>query len=97
MRKTAQDNASKSSDSSRISSQQMQNIINKLISNQNRKSTRDNYLRIWRQFNKFVINLDRKPILWEDRVAMFIAYKIEDGMQSSTVKSYISAIKKGPG
>ena len=53
-----------------------------------------NYLSIWRQFNKFLINLDIKPNSWEDRVTLFIGFKIDNGMQSSTVKSYVSAIKK---
>ena len=34
------------------------------------------------------------PKTWEDRVSLFIGYKIDNGMQSSTVKSYVSAIKK---
>ena len=49
---------------------------------------------MWRQFNKFVIRLDRKPNSWEERTALFIAYSIEKGMQSASVKSYISAIKR---
>ena len=48
---------------------------------------------IWRQFNKVVISLNIKPKSWEDRVNLFIGYKIDQGMQSSTAKSYISAIK----
>ena len=69
-------------------------IINRLLGQINRSSTTKNYLGIWRQFNKFVINLDIKPNNWEDRVTLFIGYKIDQGMQSSTVKSYVSAIKK---
>ena len=46
------------------------------------------------QFNKFVISLDSKPKLWEDRTTLFIGYLVDKGMQSSTVKSYVSAIKK---
>ena len=62
---------------------------------QNRNSTAKKYLGIWKQFNTFVINLDYKPDLWEDRAILFIAYLIhEKNMQSSSVKSYISAIKK---
>ena len=83
-----------SSNSSRISTKQIQLIIDKLIGQSQRNSTSNNYLRIWRQFNKFVINLDKKPNTWEDRVTLFIAHKIDQGMQSSTVKSYVSAIKK---
>ena len=56
-------------------------------------STKANYLRAWRNFNKFLIKLDKLPILWEDRVSLFLAYLIEGGAQSGTIKSYVSAIK----
>ena len=72
----------------------MQSVINKLLMNQTRKSTSNTYMRIWRQFNKFVINLDRKPTSWEEHVTLFMGNLIEKGMQSSTVKTYVSAIKK---
>ena len=83
-----------SSNSSRISTKHVQSIIEKLMCQTRRSSTNKNYLQIWRQFNKFVINLDVKPPTWEDRVTLFIGYKIENGMQSSTVKCYVTAIKK---
>ena len=83
-----------SSNSSRISTKQIKLIIDKLVSQSTRNSTTQNYLRIRRQFNKFVINLDVKPRTWEDRAYLFMRYKIDLGMQSSTVKSYVSAIKK---
>ena len=83
-----------SSNSSRISTRHMQLIIDKLVGQSQRSSTMQNYLSIWRQFNRFVINLDVKPASWEDRVTLFIGYKIQNGMQSSTVKCYVSAIKK---
>ena len=83
-----------SSNSSRISTRSVQLIMEKLLSQTNRSSTAASYLRIWRQFNRFVIKLDVKPSNWEDRVTLFIAYKIQEDMQSTTVKSYISAIKK---
>ena len=34
------------------------------------------------------------PDDWEDRTLLFIAYLVDQGAQSSTVKSYVSAIKK---
>ena len=34
------------------------------------------------------------PILWEDRTSLFMAYLIDKGVQSSTIKSYVSAIKR---
>ena len=80
--------------SSRISTTDMESIVSKLMTVQHRNSTTKNYLAIWRQFNNFVISLDRKPNLWEDRTTLFIGYLIEKGTQSSTVKSYVSAIKK---
>ena len=52
------------------------------------------YLSIWRQFNRFLTSLDYMPRLWEDRTTLFIGFLIDKGMQSSTVKSYISAIKR---
>ena len=30
---------------------------------------------------------------WEDRITLFVGYLIQEGKQSSTVKSYVSAIK----
>ena len=68
--------------------------MQKLIARHHRDSTAKNYLTIWRQFNKFVICLDHKPDLWEDRVTLFIGYLIDQGKQSATIKSYMSAIKK---
>ena len=61
---------------------------------QNRQSTNKSYLGIWRQFNSFLIKLDRKPESWEERVTLFVSYKIDGGAQSSTIKSYVSAIKR---
>ena len=72
----------------------MEDIVARLMLKQHRDSTSKTYLGIWRQFNKFVICLDRKPKLWEDRATLFAGYLIDKGTQSATVKSYISAIKK---
>ena len=37
--------------------------------------------------------MDCKPESWEGRTALFCAYIIQEGAQSQTVKSYVSAIK----
>ena len=71
----------------------MEIIWNKLKCNSNRESTRQNYLTIWSGFNKFVIKLDKKPALWEDRICLYCAFLVDSGVQSSTLKSYYSAIK----
>ena len=39
------------------------------------------------------MRLDVKPDSWEDRIMLFTGYLIENQKQSSTVWSYISAIK----
>ena len=77
-----------------ISTSDVERIVNGLIGKQHRDSTAKTYLSVWRQFNKFVIILDRKPKLWEDRTTLFIGYLVDRGMQSTTVKSYVSAINK---
>ena len=54
----------------------------------------NNYIGIWRQLNKFVINLDsRMNLSWEDKTALVGAHLVEGGVQSTTLKSYFSAIK----
>ena len=44
-------------------------------------------------FNNFYVKLDNKPDTWENRIILFVGYLIENERKSSTVKSYISAIK----
>ena len=78
---------------SSISTSQMEMILERLKSQKNRNSTMNNYLAIWRNFNNFLIKLDRKPDSWEERVSLFGAYLVDKGRQSCTLKSYISAIK----
>ena len=84
----------KSSISDRTSTETIERIINRLLNKQVRDSTIKNYLCIWRQFNKFLITLDVMPKFWEQRTTLFIGYLINKGMQSSTIKSYVSGIKK---
>ena len=74
--------------------QYVSQILEKITSRQTRKSTMKNYLCVWRQLNKFIINLDyRGHLSWELKTALFGAYLVDNGIQSSTLKSYFSAIK----
>ena len=68
-------------------------MIERLKSYKTRRSTKGNYHGIWTHFNKFLIRLDIRPDTWEERVALFCAHLVELGKQSSTIKSYVSAIK----
>ena len=52
-----------------------------------------NYLAIWRKFSSFLLRLEHKPKEWEDRVAWFCTFLIDSGRKSTTIRSYISAIK----
>ena len=79
--------------SSKISDRQIKLIIERLKGNQNRKSTQANYLGIWRQFNKFINRLETRPKCWEDGASAYGAYLVEQGLQSATIRSYISALK----
>ena len=82
-----------SSNSSRISTSEMQKILNKLKSNTTRKTTASTYLCVWRQFNNFIIKLDKRPSTWEERISLFGAFLVQTGKQSCTIRSYYSAIK----
>ena len=83
-----------SSHSSTISSEYIVNLIEGFKTKQNKPSTSINYHTIWKNFNKFLIKLDNKPDSWEERVAFYGGYLVHQGVQSSTLKSYVSAIKK---
>ena len=72
---------------------EMQQIVDDLRHQQYRDCTKRNYYAVWRVFNQFFIRLDYKPSNWEDRLTLFVGFLIQSNKQSSTVKSYISAIK----
>ena len=72
----------------------MERVLERIKSSTLRKSTAKNYHIIWTKFNKFIIQLDKIPKTWERRVALFCASMVDRGIQSATIKSYVSAIKK---
>ena len=77
-----------------ISVEYVNNVLERLQNSQTRKSTANNYLSVWRHLNKFIINLDqRQNLSWEEKTALFGACLVDGGVQSSTLKSYFSAIK----
>ena len=84
---------STSSKLSKISTQEIEEIIDRLKYERHRSSTRSNYLCVWRQFNAFFLRLDRKPTSWEDRVVLFTAFLVNEQKKSTTIKSYVSAVK----
>ena len=86
--------SSDSSSTSSVSIRYLKAILENLKFIQNRESTRKNYFSVWRKFNRFVIHLDIRPLLWEERASLFGAFLVDEGIQSSTLKSYMSAIKR---
>ena len=84
-----------STDSSRMTVQYINQILEKLKATQTRKSTMNNYHSIWRHFNNFLIelNLSETPTSWEERTVLFGTHLVDTGSQSATIRSYFSAIK----
>ena len=96
MKKSSRSSSHRStqSTSSRLSTLEICNIVEQLCIQQHRDSTRKCYYSVWKTFNQFFVHLDRKPTKWEDRLTLFVGYLIDvQKMQSSSVKSYISAVK----
>ena len=85
--------SSTSSTSSRLSTDHFKGILDRLKMQKNRSSTQHNYYGIWKNFNEFVIKLDRRPSTWEEKFSLFGAYLVDKGIQSSTFRSYASALK----
>ena len=85
---------SSNSSTSKISTKALQHMRDDLQNSKHRPSTKENYHGVWRTFNAFVIMLDKIPSSWEERTSLYCTYLIRvKGLQSSTVKSYVSAIK----
>lgn len=57
------------------------------------KSTRRAYKRTWNRCNSFLLQFDRIPPSWEDRLVIWVTHLVDNRYKSNTVKSYISAIK----
>lgn len=88
------DNKSHSSeDTEQYSLDQFHRIIDEIKFMRHRKSTRLKYHDIW-SFNKFLIEFDRMPTTWEDRIYVYMAHLVDNKKSVNTVKSYLSAIRQ---
>ena len=85
-------NQARSTDSSSISTDEMQLVVEKLQLQCNRSSTMKSYYGIWKNFNQFIVRLDKNPTSWEQRLVLYVGYLINNNRKSTTIKSYISAI-----
>ena len=91
--KRAQSSSTSDSTTLHISAKHLEQVIDTLRVNQNRDFTKKNYLQIWQKFNKFLVKLDYRCKVWEDRAAMYLEFLVEKGVKSTTLRCYISAIK----
>ena len=87
------DEARSSSNSSKLSTLYFERILDTLRMNRYKGTTEHNYHQIWTQFNDFLIQLDRMPETWEDRLIIHITSLVQAQRQPQTISSYISAIK----
>ena len=86
--------SSQSNKDYRLSAQHFREILDKLKDQKHTSSTKKMYYGVWKNFNKFIVRLDQIPENWEEKIALYCAYLIEDcKVQSCTLKSYVSAIK----
>ena len=86
-------NSLSASTNSQLSTIEISGIVEQLKHNQHRNSTKCCYYTVWKLFNEFFVKLDLKPSNWEDRLMLFVGYLVQNNKQSSTVKSYVLAIK----
>ena len=81
------------SDTTTISTAKISCIVEQLKLDRHRSSTKAQYYSVWKLFNQFFIKLDHKPLSWEDRLTLFVGHLVQTKKKSTTIKSYISAIK----
>ena len=79
--------------SSMLSMHELKFFVEQLKDERHRSTTRAQYYSIWKLFNNFFLKLDEKPNNWEDRLALFAGHLVRQNRKSSTIKSYISAVK----
>ena len=68
-------------------------IAERLTREQRCRATRRTYKYGWYNFNNFLINLDCRPESWDEKLALFTAYLIQNANPGPTIKSYVSAVK----
>ena len=91
--KTKGAHSSSRSEASTLSSSIIYNPMLQLSTNTNRNTTKNAYYQAWTRFNNFLIRFDRHPETWEDRLLLYVTHLIQEGLKSTTIKSYISGIK----
>ena len=80
--------------SSRLSAAYLEGLMDQLKNESHQNSTKGTYYNVWKNFNQFLIKLDRMPKTWEERLSLYCTYLIViKKRKSTTIRSYISGIK----
>lgn len=87
------DDCRSSSDSSKISAEYFEQVLEELEMRAVEDSTLKVYISAWHAMNNFYIKLDNKPKPYKQRVALFVAYMIKKRYDPQTIRTYISGIK----
>lgn len=96
LRLTGIDNTSSESTEYRTvySMEQYKHILMMIKGMRLRIKTRKMYRSRWIAFNKFLQQFDVMPDTWEERLHIYAAHLIDNKKQSSTVRTYLTAIKQ---
>ena len=93
-RKEAEKSVSTDS-SGRFELEYFEQVIEELKNHKHKLSTKKNYRKIWENFNKFIVKLNYIPKSWEQKLMIYCSFLVENcRLQSSTVRSYATAIKQ---
>lgn len=89
-----EDGGSSSTGVVRLSVQFFKNVEERLLNDAGlRKSTKRAYRVAYLSFTRFNLSLDDMPDRLDDQLAVYVAYRVEKGDRSGTIKSYLSGIK----
>lgn len=68
-------------------------IVDKITNDDVSQATKEAYHAVWRNFNHFLLCFDDFPTSWEDKMVLYATFLADIGSASSTVASYMSAIR----
>lgn len=90
------DNLSSESSDGKVvySREQYRFILSKIKGKRLRPKTKKFYRNRWVVFNRFIQQFDVMPDTWEERLHIYAAHLVDNKKQSSTVRTYITAIRQ---
>lgn len=77
----------------KISLAMFNRVVEKITNDDVTQATKKAYHAVWRCFNRFLLAFDDLPTSWEDKMVLYASFLADVGSASSTVASYMSAIR----